>query len=207
MSEILRELVCRQQVTFFKLFIDEKKGEKNRKFVNDFKTLADVLVQEMIKDRHHGKEGKEFTICPTEEETAQLLSKVLNGNMSSKSLAEVVHRDVLCTDPQLDSVKKLNIPQTIMGMWLDSIDSTNQHINSSGDIKPHQGVFSSGLQCITILIGVCDAETGMPLMGVINQPFVMQDLGTGRWKGELYVRNPPMNINFHSLPACQPRWR
>uniref|UniRef100_A0A7N4NMC2 Inositol polyphosphate-1-phosphatase n=1 Tax=Sarcophilus harrisii TaxID=9305 RepID=A0A7N4NMC2_SARHA len=70
MSEILRELVyvsekaaniaraCRQQESLFQLLIEEKKeGEKNKKFINDFKTLADVLVQEVIKQNM----GNKFT--------------------------------------------------------------------------------------------------------------------------------------------------
>ena len=35
-----------------------------------------------------------------------------------------------------------------------------------------------------MLIGVYDIQTGVPLMGVINQPFVSQDLDTLRWKGQ-----------------------
>lgn len=68
MSDILQELLrvsekaaniaraCRQQEALFQLLIQEKKdGEKNKKFAADFKTLADVLVQEVIK---HNMENK-----------------------------------------------------------------------------------------------------------------------------------------------------
>uniref|UniRef100_A0A8C2VPL0 Inositol polyphosphate 1-phosphatase n=1 Tax=Chinchilla lanigera TaxID=34839 RepID=A0A8C2VPL0_CHILA len=85
MSEILRELVrvsenaaniaraCRQEEALFQLLIEEKKdGEKNQKFAVDFKTLADVLVQEVIKqtmgnkfpgleNKIFGEESNEFT--------------------------------------------------------------------------------------------------------------------------------------------------
>lgn len=37
---------CRQEETLFSLLIEEKKSQK---FSADFKTLADVLVQEVIK--------------------------------------------------------------------------------------------------------------------------------------------------------------
>lgn len=41
---------CREEETLFQLLIEEKKeDEKNKKFLTDFKTLADVLVQEVIK--------------------------------------------------------------------------------------------------------------------------------------------------------------
>jgi len=42
--------LIRQDEHLFKLLIQEKKGsEKNPRFVQDFKTLADVLIQETVK--------------------------------------------------------------------------------------------------------------------------------------------------------------
>lgn len=116
--------------------------------------------------------GEKITLrlCSTEEETAELLSKVLNGNkVASEALARVVHQDVAFTDPTLDSTE-INVPQDILGIWVDPIDSTYQYIKGSADIKSNQGIFPCGLQCVTILIGVYDIQTGVPLMGVINQP-------------------------------------
>jgi len=44
----LARAVCSEQ-SLFKLLVEEKTGEeKNKRFVHDFKTLADVLVQETI---------------------------------------------------------------------------------------------------------------------------------------------------------------
>ncbi|XP_032716121.1 inositol polyphosphate 1-phosphatase isoform X2 [Lontra canadensis] len=161
MSAVLRELLrvsekaadiaraCRQQEALFQLLIEEKKGgEKNRKFAVDFKTLADVLVQEVIKrsvenkfpglgKKVLGEESNEFTndlgekiivrLCPTEEGTAELLSRVLGGNKSaSEALARVVHQDVTFGDPALDAVE-VDIPQDTLGIWVDPIggkDST-----------------------------------------------------------------------------------
>lgn len=234
MSDILRELLrvsekaaniaraCRQQEALFQLLIEEKKeGEKNKKFTVDFKTLADVLVQEVIKQNMEnkfpglgkkifGEESNEFTndlgekvilrLCPTEEETGELLSKVLNGNKSaSEALAKVVHQDVALTDPTLDSTE-IAIPQDILGIWVDPIDSTYQYIKGSADTESNHGIFPSGLQCVTILIGVYDIQTGVPLMGVINQPFVSRDLNTRRWKGQCYWGLSYMGTNIHSRP-------
>ncbi|XP_049743646.1 inositol polyphosphate 1-phosphatase isoform X1 [Elephas maximus indicus] len=233
MSDILRELLCvsekaaniaracRQQEALFQLLIEEKKeGEKNKKFAVDFKTLADVLVQEVIKQnlenkfpglgkKISGEESNEFTndlgekiilrLCSAEAETVELLSKVLNGNkLASEALAKVVHQDVSFTDPALDSIR-VDIPQDILGIWVDPIDSTYQYIKGSADIKPNQGIFSCGLQCVTILIGVYDIQTGTPLMGVVNQPFVSQDPNTLRWKGQCYWGLSYMETNIHSL--------
>lgn len=42
--------VCRKEAPLFQLLVQEKTGvDKNKKFVQDFKTLADVVIQEMIR--------------------------------------------------------------------------------------------------------------------------------------------------------------
>lgn len=42
--------VCREDPLLFRLLVQKKrKGEANPRFVEDFKTLADVLVQELVK--------------------------------------------------------------------------------------------------------------------------------------------------------------
>ncbi|KAM9248548.1 inositol polyphosphate 1-phosphatase isoform 2-T5 [Dugong dugon] len=172
MSDILRELLCvaekaaniaracRQQEALFQLLIEEKKeGEKNKKFAVDFKTLADVLVQEVIKQNLENK-------FPG-------LGEKISGEESNE--------------------------------FTNDLDSTYQYIKGSADIKPNQGIFPCGLQCVTILIGVYDIQTGMPLMGVINQPFVSQDPNTHRWKGQCYWGLSYMGTNIHSLQPHIPK--
>lgn len=42
--------VCRQDEHLFQLLVQKKKSdEANPRFVEDFKTLADVLIQEMVR--------------------------------------------------------------------------------------------------------------------------------------------------------------
>lgn len=42
--------LCRHEEPLFQLLVAEKTGaDKNRRFLQDFKTLADVLIQEVIK--------------------------------------------------------------------------------------------------------------------------------------------------------------
>uniref|UniRef100_A0A8B9QQ07 Inositol polyphosphate 1-phosphatase n=1 Tax=Apteryx owenii TaxID=8824 RepID=A0A8B9QQ07_APTOW len=42
--------LCRQEDALFHLLVAEKTGaDKNERFVQDFKTLADVLIQEVIR--------------------------------------------------------------------------------------------------------------------------------------------------------------
>jgi inositol polyphosphate 1-phosphatase len=41
---------CRREAQLFRLLVQEKSNEeKNQRFVQDFKTLADVLIQETVK--------------------------------------------------------------------------------------------------------------------------------------------------------------
>lgn len=56
--------VCRQEAPLFQLLVQEKTGDdKNKKFVQDFKTLADVVIQEMI--RHDvGAQVRETAVNP-----------------------------------------------------------------------------------------------------------------------------------------------
>ncbi|XP_077010594.1 inositol polyphosphate 1-phosphatase isoform X2 [Tamandua tetradactyla] len=153
------------------------------------------------------QKGEKITLrlCSTAEETGELLSKVLNGNkLASEALARVLHQDVSLADPTLDSVE-INISQDILGIWVDPIDSTYQYIKGSANVKPNHGIFPCGLQCVTILIGVYDIQTGLPLIGVINQPFVSQDLNTLRWKGQCYWGLSYMGTNIHSLQLPIPK--
>ncbi|XP_067891738.1 inositol polyphosphate 1-phosphatase-like isoform X1 [Heterodontus francisci] len=233
MSEFLTALVhaseksaniaraCKQEETLFQLLVQEKKGdEKNKKFVSDFKTLADVLVQEVIKhdigkkfpgleDHIFGEESNQFTnslgekikveVCETERDTAELLSKVLDGNMTAAEiLAKIVHLDVSVKDPALEKVKA-DIPQDTMAVWVDPIDSTFQYIKGYADEKPKDGIYSKGLQCVTILIGVYNRSSGLPIMGVINQPFITRDPVSLRWRGQCFWGLSYKDINICSL--------
>ncbi|XP_069790775.1 inositol polyphosphate 1-phosphatase-like isoform X2 [Narcine bancroftii] len=234
MSDVLTALVhaseksaniaraCKQEEELFQLLVQEKKGsEKNKKFVSDFKTLADVLVQEVIKhdmgrkfpgleDHIFGEESNEFTnslgekikvgVCATEEDTAKLLAKVLNGNMTAaKLLASIVHHHVSIEDPDLEKVTA-DIPQDTMAVWVDPIDSTFQYIKGYANEKSKDGIYSKGLQCVTILIGVYDRSSGLPLMGVINQPFVACDPETCRWNGQYF-----WGLSYKGISICSLR--
>uniref|UniRef100_A0A8C3U718 INPP phosphatase n=1 Tax=Catharus ustulatus TaxID=91951 RepID=A0A8C3U718_CATUS len=72
-AEVAR--LCRAEEPLFRLLVAEKTGpERNARFLQDFKTLADVLIQEVIKHdlgtqvgtfpelrgHIHGEESNEF---------------------------------------------------------------------------------------------------------------------------------------------------
>ncbi|CAM5116509.1 unnamed protein product [Natator depressus] len=217
MSALLKSLVgaseksariaqlCRQEEALFQLLIEEKTGtDKNKKFVQDFKTLADVLIQEVIKhdvgkefpELHGhicGEESNKFEnslgetlvvqVCATQRDTASLLFKILDRNQpAAELLAAAIHQEVALQDPALDTVV-LAIPPERLAIWIDPIDSTNQYIRGQASVAPIGGICPSGLRSALVLIGAYDRSSGDPVLGVINEPFFREDPLTHRWQG------------------------
>ncbi|NP_001158760.1 Inositol polyphosphate 1-phosphatase [Salmo salar] len=211
--------VCRKEAPLFQLLVQEKTGvDKNKKFVQDFKTLADVVIQEMIRhdvgaqfpemiDHIHGEESNKFenglgesvivTVCGTEKETAALLATVLDGDQTAATLlAHAIHQDakLTLTDTGTDD---LHIPlsPSDLGIWIDPIDATSQYIEGREEAAAEGRLCPSGLQCALVLIGVYLRATGEPVMGVINQPFNHKD-PTG-WKGKHF-----WGVSCGNIKAC-----
>ncbi|CAB1353913.1 unnamed protein product, partial [Coregonus sp. 'balchen'] len=159
--------VCRKEAPLFQLLVQEKTGvDKNKKFVQDFKTLADVVIQEMIRhdvgaqfpemiDHIQGEESNKFenglgesvivTVCGMEKETAALLATVLDGDQTAATLlASAIHQDAELTlaDTGTDDLY-IPLSPSDLGIWIDPI----------------------GLQCALVLIGVYLRATGEPVMG------------------------------------------
>lgn len=60
-------------------------------------------------------------VCPTEQETATLLQKVLDQKQTAaKLLAAAIHQEVVLSDSALDDVA-VAIPTESMGVWIDPI--------------------------------------------------------------------------------------
>ena len=183
MSDLLRCLVCasekaaniaracRAEPTLFELLVEEKTGEdKNAKFDQDFKTLADVLIQETVRhdvsktfpslrDCIFGEESNQFTnklgqsltvsVQQDENSTMELLTKVLNDNIeAAKLLAKEVHAQPLLDDIMKAELDKHNdcIDKEDVGVWIDPIDATSQYIKG-GDEDVAEGFLpTKGLQ-------------------------------------------------------------
>ncbi|XP_031705094.1 inositol polyphosphate 1-phosphatase [Anarrhichthys ocellatus] len=220
--------VCRQEAPLFQLLVQEKTGDdKNKKFVQDFKTLADVVIQEMI--RHdvgaqfpemaafiHGEESNKFenglgesvtvTVCGTEEDTAALLATVLDGDHTAASLlARAIHQDPASIDAETDG---LTVPlgPSELGIWIDPIDATSQYIEGREEVLEEGHLSPSGLHCALVLIGVYLRSTGEPVMGVINQPFNYKDPAGGGWRGKHFwgVSCGSVNVCSVSRPKGGP---
>ncbi|XP_052809145.1 inositol polyphosphate 1-phosphatase-like [Mya arenaria] len=213
--------IIRSESSLLELLVQEKKGkQKNERFLQDFKTLADVLVQELVKfdlktkfpgmaDSIHGEESTKFTntlgdtvrveIQDTPEETQNLLRQVLDENdTAARILSKAIHIQTAVKDAglfadQLDH----DLIVDDLGVWIDPIDSTGQYIQ--GDIGQEEaGLVTEGLQCVSVLIGVYSKSTGLPIIGVINQPFACLN-DDGVWTGSAVWGVSIADLNLNSL--------
>jgi len=208
---------CRKETDLFKLLVQEKETDgAEGSFAQDFKTLGDVLIQEMVKndlaktypdlaDHIQGEESNEFTntlgekicvkVCESQEETSDLLKKVLDGNEAAADiLAKVVHSEF----SEESEVAKLlgdrfqELPDeegdvSDLGIWIDPIDGTNQYIRGQEVQPPEDLLERKGLGVVTILIGVFSRTTGQVVAGVVNQPFVNRgEEEEGVWTGQIH---------------------
>jgi inositol polyphosphate 1-phosphatase len=75
-----------------------------------------------------------------------------------------------------------------------SVDGTNEYIIGSQDASldspttsdPQERIYSSGLHCVTVLIGAFHLQSGHPIAGVINQPFYRVQNETKIWQGRRF---------------------
>ncbi|XP_064494878.1 inositol polyphosphate 1-phosphatase isoform X2 [Pseudopipra pipra] len=209
-SEKAAELarLCRREEPLFQLLVAEKTGpDRNRRFLQDFKTLADVLIQEVIKHdlgkefpelqgHIHGEESNEFRdvqggtvavrVCATREDTVALLLSVLGPEQAAAELlADAVHRDVVLGDVTLAGAEPGVSPRDL-AVWIDPIDSTNEYIGGREDVPPVDGIAPAGLCSALVLVGAFDRLSGRPVLGVINEPFFRRDPQTRRWQGRYH---------------------
>ncbi|XP_060647657.1 LOW QUALITY PROTEIN: inositol polyphosphate 1-phosphatase [Drosophila nasuta] len=188
---------CRSNSELLALLVQEKTGaEANERFEHDFKTLADVLIQETIKheigelfpamrDAIQGEESPNFTnhlgqkvtiaVGDNEAATAACLSAVLGDDhqTASNSLAAEVHRKVVYDNAKLADIPELpaKLDYSNLGIWIDPIDATAEYISGDTVFTNFPGITSTGLDCVTVLIGVYERDSGVPVIGIVAQPF------------------------------------
>lgn len=63
-----------------------------------------------------------------------------------------------------------NIFLALFMLLFTHLDSTHEYINGVTQ-KKYPKIATTGLECVTVLIGLYDKGTGKPLGGIINQPF------------------------------------
>lgn len=210
--------IIRQDNHLLSLLVREKKeSEKNPRFIKDFKTLADVLVQEVVKHdlsvqfpslkRHiYGEESNEFTnmqgetvhlnITDCENDTVNQLIKILGDEKAARLLAAQVYAPVSSSILNVEVLPTdvfFEIPVEHLAIWVDPIDSTAEYI--SGEEKKVGEIYTSGLPCVTVLIGAFHRHTGEAVAGVINQPFYT--LQEDRWEGRCY-----WGVAYNDIAVC-----
>ncbi|CAG7828706.1 unnamed protein product, partial [Allacma fusca] len=101
--------------------------------------------------------------------TADLLGTVLNGNVqAAKILAEEVHKDISMDENATSHLSNDFISSySEVGIWIDPIDATNEYIQgsyegavTSSTEMDEETIWSSGLHCVTVLIGAFNLKTG-----------------------------------------------
>ncbi|KAI5723922.1 hypothetical protein M8J76_012756 [Diaphorina citri] len=180
--------ICRQDEHLLQLLTQEKsEEEKNQRFAADFKTLADVLIQEVVKQQLttkfpslqgniHGEESNVFTNTTGESIVVQVadpadlksaLVQILNGDQSAaECLIQAVY-----SEP--------SVPL-----------SGTEYINGN-------------LSCALVLIGVFCKSDGTPVLGVVNQPFheyleTDSSKVAGSWSGRVYWGVCREDVRRHS---------
>ncbi|KAI4501876.1 hypothetical protein M0802_003211 [Mischocyttarus mexicanus] len=137
--------VCKQNQSLFDLLVQEKSQTEENPLYKDFKTLADVLIQETIKHDIalefpelakvvQGEENNTFTnvrgktiiveVCSTCLETTNLLAEVMGNDIENATfLAEEVHKEIQLKDVNI--MEKIpnhfNLPMEDLGIWVDPI--------------------------------------------------------------------------------------
>lgn len=213
---------CRENELFPYLIEEKSLEEKNPRFFHDFKTLADVLIQEIIKHdigvefpelppSTKGEETNVFKnaadetiiveVCSCSEDTANLLAKVMNDDgAAAEVLATEVHRDIPFSDVSTDAKEiptDIEIDMNDIGIWIDPIDSTADYINALEMVDEKTGLHVCGLRCVCVLIGVYEKSTGAPIMGIINQPFYTY--ASTQWTGKCHWGVATRDITISSI--------
>lgn len=216
--------VCRANSELFSLLVEEKKeSERNPRFFQDFKTLADVLIQETIKNDVgkdfpelkefiKGEETNKFTntlgttiileVNEDLEATENLLEKVLDDNRSAAQvLAAEVHKSInVSADmdlPELTDTLELKN----YGVWIDPIDGTSEYIKGGNQDSHNQKIPKSGLKCATVLIGVYNRISKCPVIGILNQPFYKEI--SGSYESRIYWGVSLNGKNFSNIPQTE----
>jgi len=187
----------RKDEKLFDILVQQKSILPNSRV--DFKTLADVLIQQVVihtvdkkfsglGTRVFGEEDNEFKnkfgekiivqIQDTEEKTANLLSKVLDGNKyAAKNLARLTHEDLTdsvsnhISKEALSSLENVHISFDKTAFWVDPIDGTHHYVKDYKDDNMKNGVAEQGLKCVAVLIGSYSLQSGLPTLGVVFEPF------------------------------------
>ncbi|GFV84422.1 inositol polyphosphate 1-phosphatase [Trichonephila clavipes] len=124
-------------------------------------------------------------LSDSEEDTVALLSQVFDGkDHIARSLASAAHSKDLASEKQYSS--PCRIPADSIGIWIDPIDATAEFIQGKNEETDDLGIQHYGLQCVCVLIGAYELQSGKPILGVVNQPFYKKETESSRWESRFY---------------------
>ncbi|NXX39322.1 INPP phosphatase, partial [Tricholaema leucomelas] len=218
--------LCRREEPLFQLLVAEKKGtDRNRRFLHDFKTLADVLIQEVIKHdlgkefpdlrgHIHGEESNEFQtgqgdtvtvrVCATAGDTAALLLSVLEPEReAAELLAAAVHRDVELSDAELTRVE-LSLPTQDLAIWIDPIGEGGGCWQKCPLLKPRSGAHRHRGQCPLLKPRSGGGGGGEAAGHLAGQPRA-DGAHPRRWQGRYHWGVAYGGTKLSSLSPPQPR--
>ena len=83
-----------------------------------------------------------------------------------------------------------------LAIWIDPIDATSQYIKGGGEGYEEEGLPTKGLPVVTVLLGAFLKSSGLPVLGVVNQPFAAGG-GRSHWA----VHTSGGALGFKQSPA------
>jgi len=189
--------------------VEEKLGDKNTRFDQDFKTLADVLIQEIVKYEIRtefpeipahcflGEENGLFKNSDGEyvpltivDQTQMLntLNKLIEVPTLTQELSQLIFSksEFSIEEDHQRALKDQTIDLSEISLFTDPIDGTNEYIKPFNYESIGKEPFhSKGVQVCTVLIGAFNHNTRAPLAGVVAQPFAFFD-ETKKWHSKVY---------------------
>ncbi|CAF0918804.1 unnamed protein product [Rotaria sp. Silwood1] len=214
----------------FNDMIEEKKLDENHQHLDaDYKTLADVIIQEVIKrdlrrlypsltNHIYGEEDGSIKlnssnekifldVSGSHEDILKLLKKLFNNKstQSVETLAEIISSSshITLSEQYKQSFEKIpnntSIDVSNIGIWIDPVDGTQQYINGT------EGVVNSNTGII--LDGLPTALVLIGCFDLKNGRAVLgvinrafnEKIDEYRWKGLIYWGIALSNAKFNNL--------
>ncbi|KAJ8871468.1 hypothetical protein PR048_027785, partial [Dryococelus australis] len=170
--------VCRQNQHLFKLLVQEKKScEKNPRFIQDFKTLADVLIQETVKHdigRKPMRVKQGDSTVMQEQGKCDILRKPAGPVASSSTIPTCENPGVLGIEPGSPRWEFVDIADHIHG------EESNLFCNTLGDtitVQIEKDQSSTAALLSKVLGG--DAEAAELLAAEVHREMLPEDINVG----------------------------
>lgn len=85
------------------------------------------------------------------------------------------------------------------------LDGTNEYIRGEVPVAPvtSTGIHRNGIWVALVLIGLYDTKSGIPIMGIINQPFHTKN-ECNKWNGRVIWGVAKDDCKVVSIPTTMP---